>query len=147
MNATVASETIRGALALVALSVCLGVTCNGLRRAPVKLLGPIHQCPQPVTALSAQELHVARRGTFLDVRTHAEYLQSHVEEALHVPTAELPERVDSLRAAPAVVVYGEEAERAADLLCRARVSRVFVLHGGLQAWRETGGAVRSGALP
>lgn len=147
MNASATTEILRGALAIAALSVCLGVASNGLRRAPLRLLARTTVCPRPTSASLANDLHVARRATFVDVRPQWEYLQGHIEDAVHLPLADLSDHVDSLRPAPAVVIYGAGAEEAAELLCRARLSRVLVLSGGLRAWREAGGPVRAGALP
>lgn len=140
-------ETLQGALVLLALSVTLGVTCNSLRHAPVALLPHRQSCPGTLTLTQARDLHTVRGAVFVDVRPQEQYLEGHVEDALHMPVASLESQLDTLRSANVLIVYGESAPEAARALCGARFGTVLLLSGGLEQWRSAGGAVRSGALP
>ncbi|HOU93518.1 MAG TPA: rhodanese-like domain-containing protein [Polyangiaceae bacterium] len=82
--------------------------------------------PQPnecraVDGGEAQTL-VANGALLVDVRTASEYAAGHVDGAVNLPLAELPDRLAELDASRAVVVYcqsGNRSSQAATLLCDA----------------------------
>lgn len=65
---------------------------------------------------------VANGALLVDVRTASEYAAGHVDGAVNLPLAELPDRLAELDASRAVVVYcqsGNRSSHAATLLCDA----------------------------
>ncbi len=77
---------------------------------------------------------------FLDVREDEEWVAGRIEGAVHVPLAQLPERLDDLdRAGPIVAVcrQGARSDYAAQWL-RAQGHDAQNLDGGMEAWSEAG---------
>jgi rhodanese-related sulfurtransferase len=77
---------------------------------------------------------------FLDVRTDAEYEEGHIENSVHIPLQQLPERhaeLDPGDSYVAVCQVGQRSEFAASFLA----ARGFVaenLEGGLESWAAAG---------
>ena len=73
----------------------------------------------------------------LDVREPAEYAQSHIPGAVHVPLGELPQRLVELEDLPTVVYCrsGNRSAAATSLLLRAGRGDVTNLSGGILGWR------------
>lgn len=89
------------------------------------------------TVETTDDLRGAR--TVIDVRTTAEWNAGHVDGALHVPLARLPEKIDRLDRSAPVIVYCQAGVRsaiAATALRRLGFARVTSLAGGYSAWRE-----------
>jgi phage shock protein E len=79
----------------------------------------------------------------LDVRTPEEFASGHIEGAMLVPVAELPDRLDQLGAYKdrGVVVYcesGGRANKALDVLQEAGFHNLVILEGSMSRWREEG---------
>jgi len=79
----------------------------------------------------------------LDVRTPEEFAGGHIEGALLVPVAELPDRLDQLGGYEdrGVVVYcerGGRANQALDILAEAGFHNLVILDGSMSRWREEG---------
>ncbi|CUS47617.1 MAG: Rhodanese-related sulfurtransferase [Idiomarinaceae bacterium HL-53] len=97
-----------------------------------------------VTTLSAQQATIAvnRGGSFVDIRTEEEFASGHIHGSKHVPLAKIrageTKVLDKLKDAPIVTVcnYGNSARTAAALLEKAGFTKVSVLQGGLQSWRN-----------
>ena len=93
---------------------------------------------------SPQELADSLLQCFLlDVRTSAEFRESHIEGSFLQPLAELnPEEVKSLikdkSACVVICGSGKRAEKAAQELRASGMDAVVVLEGGIQAWEEAG---------
>ncbi len=75
----------------------------------------------------------------LDVREPVEWVAGHVADALHIPLAELPTRLEDLPEADLLVVCrsGGRSQRAADWLSMNGYD-AFNLDGGLLAWARAG---------
>ena len=95
-----------------------------------------------VTEISVREF-LARRGagepmTLLDVREDWEVrLAPAPTDVLHIPMAEIPERLDSLDRAAEIVVLcrvGGRSMQVARFLDGAGFARVVNLQGGILAW-------------
>jgi hydroxyacylglutathione hydrolase len=75
----------------------------------------------------------------VDVRSSAEWKAGHLDGAVHVPLARLPERIVSLDRSVPLLVYcqaGMRAAVAATALRRLGFARVVILEGGLDGFRE-----------
>jgi rhodanese-related sulfurtransferase len=73
----------------------------------------------------------------LDVREPAELAVASVDEAIHVPMREIPQRIDELdRHKPLVVMChsGARSRRVAEYLSANGFEQVFNLAGGIDAW-------------
>ena len=76
----------------------------------------------------------------LDVREDEEWAAGHIDDAMHIPLGQLPQRISELDAQHPVVTVcrsGGRAGRAADLLTSSG-RRVAVMDGGMQRWAREG---------
>lgn len=86
----------------------------------------------------------------IDVRSEAEYEDGHIPRALNVPGGQAVQQADDFIAVRngRIVFASNHSARAimaAYWYRRMGFRDVSVLHGGLQAWRENGGPIQSGA--
>lgn len=115
------------ALALAVLATLIGAFHNGWRRWPVDLwpaTGP--PCPRPVELQTAKDWFVHRQCIFLDTRPTPEFERCHIAGAVR----EIPQWDDS---GPRIVLCGPCPGQLCQTGCE-----VFVLNGGLEAWKESG---------
>lgn len=73
----------------------------------------------------------------LDVRTRVEYLAGHIEGAIHIPLAELPDRRDELQDFENLAIYcasGYRSVTAASILGAEQFKCLSYLRGGIEAW-------------
>jgi len=85
--------------------------------------------------------------TVLDVRGAAERSQGHIPGSLHIPLAELRDRVGELGRDQTLVTQcqgGARSAIAASLLMACGFAEVENLQGGLNAWQEAGQSVVTG---
>ncbi len=80
------------------------------------------------------------RATILDVREASEWRDGHAPDALHIPGAELPSRIDEVPAGPVLVICGSgyRSAIAASLLARAGRDEIAHVVGGMDAYRTAG---------
>lgn len=93
-----------------------------------------------VPSTDVKDLH--EDTVLLDVREQDEWDAGHAIEAVHIPLAELPDRVGELPDAADGPVYvvcrsGRRSERAAQYLAGLGYEAVNVT-GGMQAWHAAG---------
>jgi hydroxyacylglutathione hydrolase len=83
---------------------------------------------------------VAERATVLDVREANEWREGHVPGAVHIPGAQLPNRVDEVPDGPVLVICGTgyRSAIAASLLARAGRDEIAHVVGGMDAYRSAG---------
>jgi rhodanese-related sulfurtransferase len=77
----------------------------------------------------------------LDVRTVEEFARGHLEQARHVPLAELPHRLDELSPGTPLVAYclsGTRSANACQFLAQHGFSDIYNLEGGIAAWSRAG---------
>jgi hydroxyacylglutathione hydrolase len=82
---------------------------------------------------------VRAEDTLVDVRTTTEWQEGHLEGALHVPLARLPDRAAALDRSASLVVYCQSGVRAivaASALRQLGFTRVAMLAGGLNRLQE-----------
>lgn len=82
--------------------------------------------------------------TIIDVRDRHTYNHGHITGAISIPLNDLADRAkSSLHKERQIYIYGEHdthATQAANILGFAGFKNVFVLQGGLTAWKTCGGA-------
>lgn len=95
-----------------------------------------------LTTLQATQLINSKHAQLLDVRTAAEFARGSVPNAKNIPLAELGGRAakELKKDKPVIVLCnaGNIAGRAAAQLRASGMGEVYVLAGGLNAWREAG---------
>jgi rhodanese-related sulfurtransferase len=94
-----------------------------------------------LSTLQATQMINSRHAQIVDVRSEEEFKQGSLPNAKNMPLATLKDRAGELKKdRPAIVVCatGTRAGSAATQLRAAGVSEVFVLSGGLSAWRAAG---------
>jgi rhodanese-related sulfurtransferase len=75
----------------------------------------------------------------LDVRDDWEWEKAHLEGAIHIPLAELGERVTELDSRSEIIVYCHHGDRSIDgclLLWEHGFRKIRSLTGGIEAWSE-----------
>lgn len=83
-----------------------------------------------------------QKGQFVDIRDTEAFAQSHITDALHVPLAEIDQKAGKGKLKnteqPLIVVCdsGQKSRAAAKQFKSKGHTQVFVLGGGLHAWRE-----------
>src|SRR5512147_820130 len=99
-----------------------------------------------LSTLQATQLINSRNATIVDIRSPEEFAKGSLPNAKNIPADKIGERLRELKKdKPLIVVCatGSTAGRAAAQLRAAGFSEVYVLAGGLAAWREAGLPVRN----
>lgn len=96
-----------------------------------------------VSTLQATQLINQKDAVVIDVREQAEFARGHIANAKSFPAKLIEERraeLEKLKAAPVIVSCdtGMRAAAAADKLRSLGVPDVYVLAGGVNAWRDAG---------
>ncbi len=94
-----------------------------------------------LTGAEAVTLINRSNALVLDVRDAAEFEAGHIADAVHIPVANLEERLGELKKYKnkAILVScqrGARAAKACDILRKAEFTQVHNLQGGLNAWVE-----------
>jgi rhodanese-related sulfurtransferase len=98
-----------------------------------------------VTTLAATQMINSRHAQIVDVRPADEFAAGSVPNARNIPLGEIGQRAGELRKdRPVILVcnHGRTAPRAASKLRAGGIGEVYVLAGGVAAWREAGLPVR-----
>lgn len=77
----------------------------------------------------------------VDVRTRADYLKGHIEDAINIPMEKFEEKSSSLdqyKDRPIVIVCqtGNVSTSACKTLIKAEFEQVFHMSGGMQSWED-----------
>ena len=91
--------------------------------------------------LAATQMMNARDVQIVDVRTESEFGTGSLPNARNLPLTEVAQRASELRKdRPVLVVceFGRRASLAAVKLRSAGIGEVYILDGGLSAWRGAG---------
>jgi rhodanese-related sulfurtransferase len=94
-----------------------------------------------LSTLQATQMINTRRAQVVDVRTEEEFKRGSLPNAKNFPLSQLQDRAAELKKdRPAIVICetGARAGSAAAQLRAAGIAEVFVLSGGLSAWRAAG---------
>ena len=92
-----------------------------------------------IKQLSPKELDQKKGMILLDVRTDAEYGQGHIPGAVHVPLADIGDKVKKLKKDKEVVVYCQSGNRsiwAIKRLMGMGYTNLINLKGGYNAWKR-----------
>ncbi len=104
-----------------------------------------------LTALRATQLMNSRGLQVVDVRAPAEFASGSLQTARNLPVEEVAKRVEELRKDQPVLVVcepGWRASIAAVKLRSAGIAEVYILDGGLAAWKAAGlPLARAGPAP
>jgi rhodanese-related sulfurtransferase len=99
-----------------------------------------------LSTLQATQLINSRNATIVDIRSPDEFAKGSLPNAKNLPADKIGDRMRELKKdKPLIVVCatGSTAGRTAAQLRAGGFSEVYVLGGGLAAWREAGLPVRS----
>jgi rhodanese-related sulfurtransferase len=120
-------------LAFVASGVMLVWPVIARRFSPVKEIG----------TLNVTQLINHQNAVLLDVRETGEFAGGKLPNALHIPLSQLAGRggeLAKLTARP-IVVYcalGRRGRGAGGVLAKLGFANIYMLHGGLKAWKDAG---------
>jgi rhodanese-related sulfurtransferase len=98
-----------------------------------------------VTTLAATQMINSRHAQLVDVRSADEFATGSVPNARNIPLREIGQRAAELRKdRPVILVcnHGRSSGRAAMTLRAGGLGEVYVLAGGVAAWREAGLPIR-----
>jgi rhodanese-related sulfurtransferase len=103
------------------------------RLSPVKEIG----------TLNVTQLINHQNAVLLDVREGKEFTGGKLPNAVHIPLSQLKDRVGELAKMTSrpVVVYcglGRSARSAGSILANAGFASIYMLGGGLKAWKDAG---------
>ena len=99
-----------------------------------------------LSTLQATQLINSRNAAIVDVRTPEEFAKGSLPNARNVPADKLDEKMRDLKKDKPLIVVCESGNRSGRAAAQLRASgfaEVYVLAGGLAAWREAGLPIRS----
>jgi len=80
----------------------------------------------------------------IDIRNPVEFENEHIIDAENIPLAELEKNISKISNIKTVLIYGEskeDQEYAASILFDLNFLNIYMLEGGLEAWKNSGGRV------
>ena len=90
-----------------------------------------------ISAVEASILRKDEGAVFLDVREPSELTICNIEDALHIPLGEIPDRCDTLPKDQPVVVFchhGMRSLNAQNFLTSKGFDNIINMQGGIHAW-------------
>lgn len=93
---------------------------------------------QHISTEAAHELIDIEDATIVDIRDNLSYMNSHIENAVHVDNQNISEFIAQAdRSKPLIVVcyHGNSSQSAADFFSQQGFSQTFSLDGGFELWR------------
>lgn len=107
------------------------------------LLPALQRRGAKVSQLQATQMINQGKTLILDVRTAPEFASGHLQNAKHIPLAELADRLKEIEKSKnnsviTVCERGVRSASAAALLTKAGFAQVFSLDGGIAAWKSQG---------
>ena len=102
---------------------------------------PVESVPQITVSELAEWLEQGRDVAVIDVREHAEWIDGHIEGAIHVPMLEAVSRraeVPANRPKAVLCAGGLRSSTAISALKRAGVQGWYNVTGGMTAWKRFG---------
>ncbi|CAN5900976.1 rhodanese-like domain-containing protein [soil metagenome] len=107
------------------------------------LLPALQRRGAKLSQLQATQYMNQGKTLVLDVRTAEEFASGHLQNAKHIPLAELSNRLNEIEKSKnntviTVCERGVRSASAASLLAKAGFAQVFSLDGGVAAWKTQG---------
>lgn len=94
----------------------------------------------PVDTAEAIQIVNQRDGVFVDIRETAEFKKEHIAESMSLPLSTLEANISKLKdpAQPIILICasGQRSRTAAKQLHSNGFSKIYVLTGGLNAWKD-----------
>ncbi|MGH8548037.1 MAG: rhodanese-like domain-containing protein [Methylococcales bacterium] len=94
-----------------------------------------------LSPLGAVELMNKADVTVIDVREPAEYIGSHIENSINIPSTKFDQRIDELESHKNGLVLvscqsGTQSPKVCGKLIKKGFQNVYLLKGGIQAWED-----------
>ena len=123
---------------MILLSKCCRLGIFLLIASPVALAEMDVVSPKEAAALQSEN-----KAVIVDVREDGEWNEHHIHGAIHIPLAQLNERLlelDPYKNSPVITQCrsGKRSEKAQQALRSAGFSKVYNMDGGIQAWDKQG---------
>jgi rhodanese-related sulfurtransferase len=98
---------------------------------------------ESISPKEAAVMHTEKKAVIIDVREDNEWNEQHIPGAVHIPLAQLNERLPELeryKNSPVITQCrsGKRSAQAQIVLKSAGFSKVYNMDGGIQAWDEQG---------
>jgi len=96
-----------------------------------------------ISPKEAAAMHAEQKAVIVDVREDEEWNEHHIPGAVHIPLAQLNERLSELKQykdSPIITQCrgGKRSAQAQTALKSAGFSKVYNMDGGIQAWDKDG---------
>ena len=96
-----------------------------------------------ISPKQASVMYTENKAVIVDVREDNEWNEQHIHGAIHIPLAQLKQRLSELepyRNSPIIAQCrsGKRSEQAQQTLKSAGFSKVYNMEGGIQAWDNEG---------
>jgi len=144
------SGAVKEAIIILAIGIVVGILTNALRKDGIPLIADaeafrIKTRAEFVKVEDAYRLFENGEATFIDARDERFFLTEHIEGSMSLPATggDITEIAWLAASDPIVICYASaESQRQAgvlaDRLLASGFNRVYVLLGGLEAWKEKG---------
>ena len=96
-----------------------------------------------ISPKQASVMYAEQKAVIIDVREDSEWNEEHIPGAIHIPLAQLNERLPELKQykdSPVITQCrtGRRSAKALDVLKSAGFSKVYNMDGGIMAWENAG---------
>lgn len=98
---------------------------------------------ESISPKEASAMYADKKAVIVDVREDSEWNEQHIPGAIHIPLAQLNERLSELKQykdSPVITQCksGRRSAKALDELKSAGFSKVYNMDGGIMAWNKAG---------
>jgi rhodanese-related sulfurtransferase len=98
---------------------------------------------ESISPKEASAMYADKKAVIVDVREDSEWNEQHIPGAIHIPLAQLSERLSELKQYKDSTVItqcktGGRSAKALDELKSAGFSKVYNMDGGIMAWNKAG---------
>ena len=98
---------------------------------------------ESISPKEASAMYADKKAVIVDVREESEWNEQHIPGAIHIPLAQLNERLSELKQykdSPVITQCktGGRSSKALDELKLAGFSKVYNMDGGIMAWDKAG---------
>ena len=98
---------------------------------------------ESISPREASSMYSEKKAVIVDVREDSEWKERHIPGAIHIPFAQLNERLPELKQykdSPVITQckVGGRSAKALELLKSAGFSKVYSMDGGIIAWNKAG---------